>query len=131
MDQSTLVSTGAGEQNLTPGEQRILSLMEQGQRRMEQRMQSMEVEHEAGASKTRDRQLAADLERLREEGQEREARFRKVVSERFDQHNTRLEVLEQTIQLNCEAIRENSTALQGLRQEVHKLAVVLEQPSTS
>lgn len=155
MNPSTLVPTEAGEQNLTPGEQRILSLLEQGQRHMEQRMYSLEdklsaqgqqlkelmlkVEHEAGASKMRDRQLAADVQRLREEGRERETRlieyvnkelstFQKEGSERFAQHNMRLEVLEQTVQLNCEAIRENTQAIQGLRQEVRKLEVTLKQP---
>lgn len=103
MEQSTLVPKGAGELNLTPGEQRILSLMEQGQRhmeqrmdRMEQRMQSMEdkldaqshqltelalkVEYEAGASKTRDRQLAEDIQSLRDEAREREARLMEYVN---------------------------------------------------
>ncbi|HEX8437209.1 hypothetical protein [Archangium sp.] len=53
MEQSTSVTPGPGEQNLTPGEQRILTLMEQGeqriltlmeqgQQRMEKRLQSLE-----------------------------------------------------------------------------------------
>lgn len=160
MDQSTLVPKGAGEPNLTPGEQRILSLMERGQRRVEQRMEHMEqrmhsmeekltqqikelalkVEYEASASKMRDRQLAEDIQRLRDDAREREARlmeyvnrelgtFQKSVSERFAQHNTRLEVLEQTVQLNCELLRKNTQAIQELQQEMRKLAVALETPA--
>ena len=41
MERSTSVPTGMGEQSLTPGEQRILALMEQGQQRLEQRLDSM------------------------------------------------------------------------------------------
>jgi hypothetical protein len=146
MEQSMSVPTGTGEQNLTPGEQRILLLLEQGQQRMEQRLQSLEdklnaqaqrlqplkitVDHEAAASKRRDQELTAGLQHLREEGQARELRhletvhremsaFQREVSERFDRHTTRLELVEQMVQLN-------SSALQGLQQEVRKLAVARE-----
>lgn len=125
MDQSTSVSTSAGEQNLTPGEQRILALMEQGHQRIEQRIQSLEkkldahgqrfedltlkVDHESGASRTRDRQLALELQSVREELQYRElwlmARFdhqlnvlRKDLGERFDQLDTRLGAVELLVQ---------------------------------
>ncbi|WP_309889894.1 hypothetical protein [Archangium sp.] len=129
MDQFTLVSTSAGEQNITPGEQRILALMEQGHQRIEQRMDSMEqrmdkrmerieqqiedlttkVDHEIGASKMRDRQLAIDLQGVREEIQHQETRLmarfdhqlnvlRKDFGERFDQLDTRLGVVELLVQ---------------------------------
>jgi predicted metal-dependent hydrolase len=129
MDQFTLVSTSAGEQNITPGEQRILALMEQGHQRIEQRMDSMEqrmgkrmerieqrledltakVDHEIGASKMRDRQLAIDIQGLREEIQHRELllkthidnlenSLRKDFGERFEQLDTRLGVVELLVQ---------------------------------
>jgi predicted nucleic acid-binding Zn-ribbon protein len=146
MDQSTSVPTSASEQNLTPGEQRILAVMEQGQQRieqrferiekrferiekrmdsMEQRMESMEkkldsqgqqledltikVDHEIGASKMRDRQLAIDLQGVREEIQHRdillkahvdnlENNLRKDFGERFSQLDTRLGAVELLVQ---------------------------------
>ena len=57
MDQFTLVSTSAGEQKITPGEQRILALMEQGHQRIAQQIEDLttKVDHEIGASKMRDR----------------------------------------------------------------------------
>ncbi|ATB29875.1 hypothetical protein [Melittangium boletus] len=134
MNGSTSSSQARNEPGLTPGEQRILALLEgweprlerleqgqqrleQGQQRLEQRMDHMEqrmerleqqvqtledkvgvlgrdlqmltlrVESEAAASKQRDRQLSEDLQTLRVE-----------VAERFNQHNTRLEMLEQAVQ---------------------------------
>ena len=39
MERSTSVPRGMGEQSLTPGEQRILVLMEQGQQRLEQQLE--------------------------------------------------------------------------------------------
>lgn len=42
MERSTSVPMGMGEQSLTPGEQRILALMEQGQQRLEQRLDHMD-----------------------------------------------------------------------------------------
>jgi chaperonin cofactor prefoldin len=121
MDQFTLVSTSAGEQNITPGEQRILALMEQGHQRMErieQRMERIEqrledltakVDHEIGASKMRDRQLAIDIQGVREEIQQRELllkahidnlenSLRKDFGERFTQLDTRLGVVELLVQ---------------------------------
>jgi len=118
MDQFTLVSTSAGEQNITPGEQRILALMEQGHQRMEQRMERIEqrledltakVDHEIGASKMRDRQLAIDIQGVREEIQHREIllkthidnlenSLRKDFGERFTQLDTRLGVVELLVQ---------------------------------
>lgn len=94
MERSTSVSTGMGEQSLTPGEQRILSLMEQGQQRlvrrldgMDQRLQSLEegqkrtnaqlqdltikVDKEAADSKLRDREFATELDRIIQVDQER------------------------------------------------------------
>ncbi len=125
MDQFTSVSTSAGEQNITPGEQRILALMEQGHQRMEQRMERLEqrmerleqrledltakVDHEIGASKMRDRQLAIDIQGVREEIQHREIllkthidnlenSLRKDFGERFTQLDTRLGVVELLVQ---------------------------------
>jgi uncharacterized protein (DUF3084 family) len=130
MEQPTLVPLGAGEPNLTPGEQRILLLLEQGQRRMErmeQRLQSLEeklnaqdqrlqplklnVDHEAAASKRRDQELSAEIQSVREAGRDQEIRrletvhrelnlFRREVSERFAQHNMRLEVLERKLAIS-------------------------------
>jgi hypothetical protein len=130
MEQSTLVPLGAGEPNLTPGEQRILLLLEQGQRRMErmeQRLQSLEeklnaqdqrlqplklnVDHEAAASKRRDQELSAEIQSLWEVGRAQEIRrletmhrelnlFRREISERFAQHNTRLEILERKLAIS-------------------------------
>jgi hypothetical protein len=91
MERSTSVPMGMGEQSLTPGEQRILALMEQGQQRLEQRLDSMdqrlrsletgqqrtdqrlealalEVDEEATASKVRDLKLAMELEGFRQAG---------------------------------------------------------------
>ncbi len=136
MDQYTAVPTSAGEQNLTPGEQRILALMEQGHQRIEQRMDSLEqrlnkrmdsmekkldsqsqqledlttkVDHEIGASKMRDRQLAIDLQGVREEIQHRdillkahvdnlENNLRRDFGERFSQLDTRLGAVELLVQ---------------------------------
>jgi len=118
MDQFTLVSASAGEQNITPGEQRILALMEQGHQRIEQRIERIEqrledltakVDHEIGASKMRDRQLAIDIQGVREEIQHQETRLmarfdhqlnvlRKDFGERFDQLETRLGVVELLVQ---------------------------------
>ncbi len=177
MDRSTSVSTGSAAQSLTPGEQRILTLMEQGQQRVDQRLNALDqrlnvmdqrldsleqgqrrvnqsldvmdqrlnsvegklgaqgqqlmelackVNQEAAASRFRDQQLTAELQRLREEQQERDVRFREtlhnetnklrvVFSEHVHQHNTRLELLEQTVEVNCVTLREHSKALQELR----------------
>lgn len=156
MDRSTSSPTSAGEQNLTPGEQRILALLEQGQQRMqslEQRMQSMEkkldsqgrqledltikVDHEIGASKMRDRQLALDLQCVRKELQEREVlliaeltrridqgvnTLRIEFSERFDQVDTRLGIVEQVVQLNSKQLAHHTQSIQELQQEVRKLS---------
>ncbi|MFE8603957.1 hypothetical protein [Archangium violaceum] len=178
MDRSTSVPMGMGEQSLTPGEQRILALMEQGQQRLEkrlahmdQRLQSLEesqkgttlllgsmdlrltevtlkVDQEIVNSKVRDRQLAAAIQELREEQQERGIRFlaqidrsqqmtleamhqemnklRSEFSKRFDQHDTRLGVVEQTLERHDERLHEHGQAIQGLQQEVRKLTVAVE-----
>ena len=122
MDQCNSMSSVKDESSLTPGEQRILALMGQGFGRLEQRMDRLEkglegklldltarVSQEAAASKQRDRQLSADIQRLREQAESRDIdwrqtfnremnAFRVEVSEKFDQHNTRLEMLEQGIE---------------------------------
>jgi chromosome segregation ATPase len=178
MERSTLVPTGMGEQSLTPGEQRILALMEQGQQRLEQRLDRMDqrlqsleagqkgtdkhlhsleagqklmdqrldsmdqqltelrlkLEQEAAASKMRDKELTADVQRLRDEDRERTVWFlgemkqtqqatlkamyqelssvRTLLSERLDQHDMHL--------------RELGEALQGLQQEMRKLTAAVE-----
>ncbi|KFA90754.1 hypothetical protein Q664_26325 [Archangium violaceum Cb vi76] len=162
---------GMGEQSLTPGEQRILVLMEQGQQRLEQRLQSLEdgqkrtglllggmdlrltevtlkVDQEIVNSKVRDRQLAAAIQELREEQQERGIRFlaqiersqqmtleavhqemnklRSEFSKRFDQHDTRLEVVEQTLERHDERLHGHGQAIQGFQQEMSKLTVAVE-----
>jgi hypothetical protein len=94
MERSTPVPMGMGEQSLTPGEQRILALMEQGQQRLEQRLQSLEagqkrtdqrldsmdrrltelkfeVAQEATRGKLRDRDLASQLQHSQDEHRER------------------------------------------------------------
>ncbi|WP_152622333.1 hypothetical protein [Archangium violaceum] len=171
MDRSTSVPMGMGEQSLTPGEQRILVLMEQGQQRLEQRLQSLEdgqkrtglllggmdlrltevtlkVDQEIVNSKVRDRQLAAAIQELREEQQERGIRFlaqiersqqmtleavhqemnklRSEFSKRFDQHDTRLEVVEQTLERHDERLHGHGQAIQGFQQEMSKLTVAVE-----
>jgi chromosome segregation ATPase len=171
MERSTSVSTGMGEQSLTPGEQRILALMEQGQRRLEQRLDGMDqrlqsleegqkrtnqqlqdltlkVDKEAAASKMRDRQLEAELQHLEEQSQNRHLwlkgeieraqqatlasvfqelnSLRAALTERLDQHNMRLDVLEETLELNCERTRQNSQALEGLQVEMRKLTEAVE-----
>ncbi|WPB77234.1 hypothetical protein KYC5002_50675 [Archangium violaceum] len=171
MDRSTSVPRGMGEQSLTPGEQRILALMEQGQQRLEQRLQSLEesqkgttlllgsmdlrltevtlkVDQEIVNSKVRDRQLASAIQELREEQQERGIRFlaqiersqqmtleamhqemnklRSEFSKRFDQHDTRLGVVEQTLERHDERLSEHGQALRGLHQEMSKLTVAVE-----
>jgi hypothetical protein len=143
MDQFTLVSTSAGEQNLTPGEQRILVLLGQVQQRMdsmEKKLDShgqqldaltIKVDHESGASKMRDRQLAIDLQNVREDMQHRETQLkahidhqvnnlRKDLGERFDQVDTRLGIVEEVVQLNSKQIHDNTQGLQALQQEVRK-----------
>jgi septal ring factor EnvC (AmiA/AmiB activator) len=188
-----------GEQSLTPGEQRILALMEQGQQRLdqrldrmdqrlqsledgqkrteqrlqsledgqkrtEQRLQSLEdgqkrteqqikelalkVDQEAVDSKLRDRKLASDLERLREEGQNQKVwlvgriersqkemleamhqemnSLRADFSARFDQHNTRLRAVEHTLERHEEHMREHGQAIRGLQQEMQKLTAAVE-----
>src|SRR5689334_8902897 len=119
MDQCNSMSTVKDESSLTPGEQRILALMGQGFQRLEQRQQVLEnkleaqtrqlreltsrVDQEAVASKRRDRQPSEDIQRLREEAAARDIDCRQTifretnasrreVSEKFDQHNTRLEM---------------------------------------
>ncbi|WNG32164.1 hypothetical protein F0U61_00010 [Archangium violaceum] len=80
MNDSTSVPTREGAHSLTPGEQRILTLMEQGQQRLEQRLQLLEdkldaqgqqlkelelrAERKGTASRIRDMQLASDLQNL-------------------------------------------------------------------
>jgi septal ring factor EnvC (AmiA/AmiB activator) len=168
---------GMGEQSLTPGEQRILALMEQGQQRLEQRLghmdqrlqsleegqkhtnqrlqsleegqkhtnqrlQSLEtgqkgmdqrldsmdrrlaelkfdVAEEATRSKLRDRDLASQLQNSQAEHRERNIwlvgeiksaqqatlqamyvemnSFRTLLTERLDQHDTRLQAVERTL----------------------------------
>lgn len=161
MERSTLVPMGMGEQSLTPGEQRILALMEQGQQRLEQRLEqshqrleqqikelTLKVDQEAAASKTRDRELAAELQGLREEGQNQQIwlvgkiersqqemleamhqemnKFRTDVSKRFDQHDTRLQVVERTLERHDEHLRELGQAIEGLQQETRKLAAAVD-----
>lgn len=178
MERVTSVSTGMGEQSLTPGEQRILALLEQGQQRLEQRLQSLEegqqrtgkrlqsledgqkrvdqrltelkleLAQEAAASKMRDKELAADVQRLRDDGRERnlwlvgelkhtqkstlEAMYQETnslrtgLSERLDQHGTRLGVVERTLERHDEHLREHGQSLQGLRQEVRELTAAVE-----
>lgn len=155
MERSTSVPTGMGEQSLTPGEQRILALMEQGQQRLDQRLQSLEegqkrmdkqlkdltlkVDKEAAASKMRDQQLTMTLEHMRREEQERAVSLqrstlsavflelnalRTTLVERLDQHNTRLEVIEQTLELNDAHILQNSKDIEGLQVDLRKLTQV-------
>jgi chromosome segregation ATPase len=187
---------GMGEQSLTPGEQRILALMEQGQQHilalmeqgqqrveqrldrmdqrldrmdqrldhMDQRLQSLEdsqksteqqlkelalkVYQEATDSKLRDRKLASDLEGLREEGQNQKVwlvgriersqkemleamhqemnALRADFSARFDQHQTRLRVVEHTLERHEEHLRAHGQAIRGLQQEMQKLTAAVE-----
>jgi len=178
MDQCMSVSTVKDDPALTPGEQRILALMEQGfqrleqgfqrleqrQERLEQRQERLEqrqngledkldaqtkqlleltvrVTQEAAASKQRDRQLSADIQRLREQGEARDTdwrqtfhwemnAFRKEVSEKFDQHNTRLEMLEQAIGLTNLGLWQCDQRLHGLQDEQRKLNALLTREST-
>ena len=153
MNQSTSVPTSAGEQNITPGEQRILALLEQKLTAHGQQLEDLmiKVDQEIGASKMRDRQLAIDLQRLREESQRREVKFiadlstridqskqwgiesldlqvntlRKDLGERFHELDTRLGVLEQVAQLTSKQLYNNTQSIQGLQQEVRKLSEAL------
>ncbi|WP_375769296.1 hypothetical protein NR798_00010 [Archangium gephyra] len=150
MERSTSVPTGMGEQSLTPGEQRILALMEQGQQRLEEQLKdlSLRAEQEAAASKTRDRELAAELQHSRDQAQERnlwmageikrtqqstlEAMYlemnsmRAMLSKRLDQHDTRLGAVEGTLERHEEHMRRLGQTLQGLQQEMQKLAAAVE-----
>jgi uncharacterized coiled-coil DUF342 family protein len=159
MDQCNSMSTVKGDPALTPGEQRILALMGQGFQRMEQRQQALEnklevqtkqlevqtkqlleltarVSQEAAASKQRDRQLSADIQRLREQAESRDIdwrqtfnremnAFRVEVSEKFDQHNTRLEMLEQAAERTNTDLRHLDQRLDGLQEEQRKLRALL------
>jgi uncharacterized phage infection (PIP) family protein YhgE len=183
MERSTSVNPGSGEQNLTPGEQKILTLMEQGQQRLEkgqqltnQRLQSLEdgqqrtnqrlhslenklsdhgeqlriltgrVAQEGAASKQRDRELAEEIRRFREAREQKDQETVAWISQAkqeaisslsretntlradhdrlLDQHNTRLEMLEQSA--NLRETGENPQSLQALSEEVKKLAARLE-----
>ncbi|QRN97479.1 hypothetical protein JRI60_52610 [Archangium violaceum] len=126
MESSTSVFTGTNEQNLTPGEQRILTLLDQRLDRVDQRLDRVDqqlkdltrkVEQEAADSKVRDRQLASDIQHLRQEVQKRDVQLRetlheqvntlrKELCERLDQHGTRLTMLEHTVERNCESLQE-------------------------
>ncbi|WP_157758134.1 hypothetical protein [Cystobacter fuscus] len=153
------MSTVKDDPALTPGEQRILTLMGQGFGRLEQRQQVLEnkleaqtkqmevqakqlldltsrVSQEAAASKQRDRQLSADIQRLREQAELRDINWRQTfhgemnafrveVSEKFDQHNTRLEMLEQAAERANSDLRHLDQRLDGLQQEQHKLNALL------
>jgi DNA anti-recombination protein RmuC len=153
MERSTSVPTSASEQNITPGEQRILALLEQKLTAHGQQLEDLmiKVDQEIGASKMRDRQLAIDLQRLREESQRREVKFiadlstridqskqwviesldlqvntlRKDLGERFHELDTRLGVLEQVAQLTSKQLYNNTQSIQGLQQEVRKLSEAL------
>ncbi|WNG22578.1 hypothetical protein F0U62_00010 [Cystobacter fuscus] len=159
MDQCNAVTTVKDESSLTPGEQRILALMGQGFQRLEQRQQVLEnkleaqskqleaqtkylldltarVSQEAAASKQRDRQLSADIQRLREQAESRDIdwrqtfhremnAFRVEVSEKFDHHNTRLEMLEQGIERTNTGLRHLDQGLDGVQQEQRKLSTLL------
>jgi chromosome segregation ATPase len=94
------------------------------------------VTQEAAASKQRDRQLSADLQRLREEAAARDTdwrqtfhremnAFRVEVSEKFDHHNTRLEMLEQGIERTNVGLRQLDQRLGGVQQEQRKLSALL------
>ena len=150
MERSTPVPMGMGEQSLTPGEQRILALMEQGQQRLEQQLKelTLKVEREAADSKSRDRKLASDLEGLREEGQNQKVwlvgriertqkemleamhlelnSLRTQLSTRLDQHETRLRAVEHTLERHEEHMREHGQAIRGLQQEMQKLTAAVE-----
>lgn len=139
MDHSTSVFTETNEQNLTPGEQRILALLEQGQQRTEQQFKDLthKVEQEAAESKTRDRSLSYELQHLRGAVQQQDLNLRDTLhkemntlrnelGERLDQHDTRLKVMERTVEQNCEAIGENSKALLAMRQDIRKLTATVE-----
>jgi exonuclease VII small subunit len=83
-----------GEQSLTPGEQRILTLMEQGQQRLERRLQSLE----GGQQRTDQRMQSLEQrmdQRMRalEEGQHR-------TNKQLEDTNNRLQDL--TIQVDKE-----------------------------
>jgi len=153
MERSTSVPTSASEQNITPGEQRILALLERKLTAHGQQLEDLmiKVDQEIGASKMRDRQLAIDLQRLREESQRREVKFiadlstridqskqwviesldlqvntlRKDLGERFHELDTRLGVLEQVAQLTSKQLYNNTQSIQGLQQEVRKLSEAL------
>lgn len=210
MDRSMSVPTGMGEQSLTPGEQRIIALMEQGQQRLDQRLQSLEegqkrtdqrmqsleqrmqsleqrtdqrmqsleegqkrtdqrlrsleegqlrtnkhledtnnrlqdltiqVNKEAADGKLRHREFAVELDRILQVDQVRartlhEATLaamhsemnslRKTVTERLDQHNMRLEVLEQTLEQNYAHTHRNSAAIEGLQGDIRTLMKMVE-----
>jgi hypothetical protein len=140
-----------GQQSLEKGQertnQRLQSLDNKLSDQGEQlRLLARKVEYEGGASKQRDWQLAEDIRRFREEREQKDLEIfaridqskqetiaslskqvttlRTDVSERLDQHNTRMEMLEQSAY-----IRETSETSQGLRaltEEVRNLAARLE-----
>jgi chromosome segregation ATPase len=146
MDHSTSVSTETNEQNLTPGEQRILAVLDQRMDRVDQRMDRVDqqlkeltrkVELEAAESKTRDRSLSYELQHLRGAVQQQDLNLRDTLHkemntlrnelwERLDQHDTRMKVLERTVEQNCEAIGENSKALVTVQQDLRKLTATVE-----
>jgi chromosome segregation ATPase len=139
MDHSTSVSTGTNEQNLTPGEQRLLTVLNQRLDRVDQQFKDLtrKVELEAAESKTRDRSLSYELQHLRGAVQQQDLNLRDTLHkemntlrnelcEHLDQHHTRLRVLERTVEQNCEAIGENSKALLTMQADIRKLTATVE-----
>ncbi|HEX5748030.1 MAG TPA: hypothetical protein VFZ09_17445 [Archangium sp.] len=104
MDRSTSVPMGMGEQSLTPGEQRILALMEQGQQRLEQGQQRLE------------QRLDGVEQRLQslEEGQKR-------TDQRLDGMDQRLDGMDQRLQSLEEGQKRTDQRLDGMDRQLAQL----------
>ena len=118
MERSTSVPMGMGEQSLTPGEQRILALMEQGQQRLDQRLDRMDQRLQSledGQKRTDQR-----LQSL-EDGQKRTDQRLQSLEE--GQKRTEQQLKELAFKVDQEAAdsklrdRKLASALEGLREE--------------
>ncbi|MFY0562339.1 hypothetical protein ACN28E_00740 [Archangium lansingense] len=126
MERSTSVPMGMGEQSLTPGEQRILALMEQGQQRLEQGQQRLEQRMD---------RMDQRLQSL-EEGQQRTDQRLQSLEEGQKRTDQRLDSMDRqltelTLKVDQEAAnsktrdRQLASALQELREEGQKQSIQL------
>jgi hypothetical protein len=129
MERSTSVPTGTGEQSLTPGEQRILVLLEQLQQRMDTVEKKLDGQgqqlHEV--ARTRDDWLLKRWDIHHRQVIEtlcgRTDKLQAVTREHSDKQELSLWMLESMVRRNSEDLCRSRAALEELQREVRSFTI--------